>query len=112
MQAALFGFDASHQGANLVGHEMVYLDRDPAAAGFIHESRGLFDRLRPVHFRSLGPGGSPGDVDGRSGRAQLHGDPSSRASGRSRDQCDFSFESLVHHFTPLNCEGAVRPLSP
>ena len=68
MQAVLFAFDASHQRAHLVGDEMVYLDRDSAAAGFIHESRGLFDRLRPVHFRSFVPGRSPGDVDGRSGR--------------------------------------------
>ncbi len=34
---------------NVLVSETVYLDRDPAAAGFIHESRGLFDRLRPVH---------------------------------------------------------------
>jgi len=53
VQAAVFALDASDQGADLVGHEMVYLDRDPAAAGLIHESCGLFDRLRPVHFRSL-----------------------------------------------------------
>ena len=44
MQAALFAFDPSHQRAHLVGYEMVYLDRDPAAAGVINESRGLFDR--------------------------------------------------------------------
>jgi hypothetical protein len=50
VQAALFAFYASDQRAHLVGHEMVYLDRDPAAAGPIHESRSLFDRLRPVHF--------------------------------------------------------------
>ena len=69
MQAALFLFDASHQGRHFVGHEMVHLDRDPTAAGLIHESRSLFDRLRPFHLRSLGAGRSPGDVDGRSGRA-------------------------------------------
>ena len=69
MQAALFVLDASHQGGHFVGHEMVYLDRDPAAAGLIHQSRGILDRFLPVHFRSVGPGRSPGDVDGRSGRA-------------------------------------------
>jgi len=69
VQAALLPFDAGHQRAYLVGYEMVYLDRDPTAAGLIHQGRGLVDRFRPVHFRSLGPGGSPRDVDGRSGRA-------------------------------------------
>ena len=97
MQAALFAFDASHQRANLVGHEMVDLDRDPAAAGLIHESRSLFDRLRPVHLRSLGSGRSPGDIDGRSGRTQLHGYPSSRSSGRSGDQGNFSLKPVTHH---------------
>src|SRR5262245_45561944 len=47
---------------------MVYLDRDPAAASLIHESCGFFDRLRSVHFRSLRPACSTGDVDGSSGR--------------------------------------------
>ena len=97
MQAALFGFDASHQRAHLGGNEMVHPDRDPAAAGFVDESRGLFDRLRPVHLRSLRPGRSTGDVDGRSGRAQLHGYASSRSPGRSGDQRDFSHESLALH---------------
>ena len=92
MQATLFVFDASHQRGHLVGHEMVNLDRDPAAAGLIHESRGLFDRLRSVHFRSLGPRRSPGDVDGRSGRAELHGYAASRPAGRSGDQCNLACE--------------------
>ena len=46
MQAALFPIDAGHQRAHLVRHEMVYLHRDPAAAGVINKSRGLFDRLQ------------------------------------------------------------------
>jgi hypothetical protein len=53
MQAILFTFDASHQRMHLVGDEMVYLNCNTAATGFIHESRGLFDCLRSVHFRSL-----------------------------------------------------------
>ena len=67
MQAALFGFDASNQRGHLLGHEMVDLDRDPLSAGLIDERSGLLDRLRSVHFRSLGPARSPGDVDGRTG---------------------------------------------
>jgi hypothetical protein len=59
-----FNLDASHQCTYLVGHEMVHLNRDPAATGLIHESRGLFDRLRLVHFRSFGSAHSP-DVAGR-----------------------------------------------
>ena len=90
VQAALFAFDPSHQRAHLLGHEMVDPDCDPTATGLVHERRGLFDRLGSVHFRSLRPGCSPGDVDGRAGRAQLHGDASSRAAGRSGDQCDLA----------------------
>ena len=60
--------DSSHQRAHLFVHEMVHLDRDPAPASFVHESCGFFDRLRSVHFRSLRPACSTGDVDGSSGR--------------------------------------------
>src|SRR5262249_60301934 len=56
--------DSSHQRVHLFVHEMVYLDRDPAAASLIHESCGFFDRLRSVHFRSLRPACSTRDVDG------------------------------------------------
>ena len=86
MQCALLGLDAPHERANLLGHEMIDRHRDTAASGLRHERRGLFDRLRPVHLRSLGAGRSTGDVDGRSGRAQLHGDPTPRSAGRSSDQ--------------------------
>jgi hypothetical protein len=80
---------------------MVYLDRDPAAAGLIDEGRGLFDRLRPVHFRSLGPGRPPGDVDGRSGRTQLHGYAPSRSSGRSGDQCNLACQRCLDGRFPI-----------
>ncbi len=96
MQAALFAFDSSHQRMHLVGHEMINLDRDPAAAGLIDEGSGLLDRLGPVHLRSLGAGRSPGDVHGRSGRTQFHSDPSSRPSGRSGDQCHLACQRNLH----------------
>src|ERR1700738_2424156 len=54
--------------AHFVGDEMVYPDCDPAAAGLIHKSCGLFYGLWPVHFRSFGVARAPSDVDGRSGR--------------------------------------------
>jgi hypothetical protein len=108
VQAALFAFDASHQGAHRVGDEMVYLDRDPGTAGLIHESRGLFDRLGSVHFRSLGPGRSPGDVDGRSGCTQLHGYSSARSSGRSGDQCNLACQRCLHGLSLLCCHCALE----
>jgi hypothetical protein len=113
VQAALLVLDSSHQRAHLVGHEMVNLDRDPAAASLIHESCGLFNRLRPVHFRSLGSGRSPGDIDGRSGRTQLHSGPSSRSSGRSGDQCDFAYQRFLHGLSPmvLSCALEAAPHS-
>ena len=51
---ALLAFDARDERAHLVGHEVVDLDRDAAAAGVVDELGGLFDRLGPVHLRSLG----------------------------------------------------------
>ena len=100
-QAALFVLDTRHQGGHLVGDEMVHPDRDPAAAGLFHESRGLLDRLRPVHLRSCGAGRPPGDVDGRAGRAQLHGDPPPRSAGRSGDQRNLAGQRCLHALSPM-----------
>jgi len=107
VQAALFPFDASYQRAHLVGHEMVHLDRDPAATGLIHERRGLFDRLQPVHLRPLGPARSSGDVDSRSGRTQLHGDPSSRSPGRSGDHGNLACQRCLHAAEPNKLRGGL-----
>jgi hypothetical protein len=85
-------------------YEMVYLDRDAATARLVHESCGVLDRLRPVHFRSLRPGRSAGDVDGRSGRTELHGYPSTRSSGRSGDQCNLACQRCLHGLSPI-----IRP---
>jgi hypothetical protein len=100
MQRALLVFDPRHQRADLLGHQVVDPDRDAALSGLIHEGRGLFDRLRPVHFRSLGLGRSPGDVDGRSRRAELHGDAASRSPACSGDQCNLACERSSHASTP------------
>jgi hypothetical protein len=65
--------------AKIPGHQMVDLDREAAAPGLVHQGRRLLDRLGPVQLRPLGPGGPPGDLEGRAGRAQLHRDAPPRA---------------------------------
>jgi hypothetical protein len=96
MKSVLFGFDARDERANLLGHEMIDLDRYAAPSGLLHKRRGFLDRLRPVHLRSLCAGRPPGNVDGRSGRPQLYGYPASRSSGRSSDQGNLACERVSH----------------
>ena len=84
VQRALLGVDARDQRAHLLGHEVVDLDRDAAAAGRVDERGGLLDRLRPVHLRPLRARRAPGAVDGRAGRAELHGDAAPRAARARR----------------------------
>lgn len=90
MQSALFALDALDQPLDFVRYEMVDPNCDAAAAGLVHQGCGLFDGLRPVHFRSLRTAASPGDVDGGAGRAQLHGDAASPASRRAGHQRHFA----------------------
>jgi hypothetical protein len=75
---------------HLVGHEMVDLDRNAAAAGGIDERGGFFDRFRPVHFRSLRSRRSTRAVHRRSRRPELHRDAPPGTTRSARDQRHFS----------------------
>jgi hypothetical protein len=96
VERALLAFDAGHQRVHLLGPQMVAPDRDPAAACLVHQGRGLLDRLRPVQLRTLGSARSPGDVHGRSRRAQVHGYPPARSPGGSGDQRDLACQRRLH----------------
>ena len=115
MQRPLLRLDARYERANFFGHEVVNPHRNAAPSGLLYELGGFLDRLRPVHFRPFGARGSPGDVDGRAGRAQLNGYPAPRASGRTGDQRDpaserFFHPALQHATAPNRVASAIRAL--
>ena len=99
VQGALLVVDSRHQGAHRVRHEVVDLDGDATAARFVHERRGLLDRLRTVHLGWLGLRGATGDVHGGSGRAELYGDPASRSAGGSGHERHLAGKGFQHPFS-------------
>ncbi len=92
VEAAVVGSNPSDQRANLVGHQVIDRDGDPSSARLGHERSGFFDRLRPIHFRALGAGGSAGDVHRRSGGAQLDRNAATRPAGRSGHEGDLPLQ--------------------
>ena len=87
VEPPLLALDAAHQRADLLRHEMVHLDRDPAAAGLVDRAaavssivsgRFISDRwlavVRPVQY-TVAPAAP-----------ELDRDPASRAARRTGDQ--------------------------
>ena len=98
------------QGAHLVGHEVVDLAWDPAATGLIHQSAAS-SILSSRFISDRCVEGSPLGVVGRSGRTQLHGDPSSRASRRTDGQCHLPVSKFVMQWIPASSTTDARLVS-
>ena len=88
----LLGVDPLDERLDLRRLEVVDRDRDPVAAGGVHELGGLLDRLRPVVLRTALAGGAAGAVDGRARLSQRHGRAAPGAARRARDERHLAVE--------------------
>ncbi|GAA1656287.1 hypothetical protein GCM10009828_102560 [Actinoplanes couchii] len=81
---------------------MIDLNGDPGPPGSGDQLRRLLDRLRPVHLRTLLPGGAPGRVDGRTPGPQLNGDLPPSATRRPGNESNFPCQILFHEPDPAS----------
>ena len=87
IEPPLLGADAIDERANLVGDEVIDLDRDAAAAGGAHQLRSLLDRLRSARRGRLPAHAAAGAIDRRACLTECPGDP---APGLEHHNATFS----------------------